>query len=67
MLKVVEYSECFYFMAVLVQDYIANGEMEYGEREMIMFKQMWYSELEIVHDMVSENNGGSQRAKIHRL
>lgn len=38
MLKVVEYSECFYFMAVLVQDYIANGEMEYGEREMIMFK-----------------------------
>lgn len=36
MLKFVEYSEYFYFMAILVQDYIANGEMEYHEREMIM-------------------------------
>lgn len=38
MLKVVEYSEYFNFMAVLEQYYITNGEMDYGEKEMIMCK-----------------------------
>lgn len=38
MLKVVEYSEYFNFMAVLEQYYITNGKMDYGEKETIMCK-----------------------------